>query len=205
MHQQSEELSRYRKEPEAKAAQPDLVSTQPVQPVDTPPVQNVKNIDDWLNEEFQKDWGEDPATAVQRDRQRRDQWRAYQDNYNKQMEFGQAASSGKIQGMEDFKELLPTMTGIAKQLAPLINPVYETHPELLRAVYFIAKGMTSTDKLKQVATAKSQVSKAVEQEKLAASAEASSGSEVTATVNPWDMKTEDLKKLIGVADRSVEG
>ncbi len=207
MHQQSEELSRYRKEQEARSERPDP-AVQPVPPQVqevSPPVQNVKSMEDWLREEFTKDWGEDPAAAVQRDRQRRDQWRTYQDNYNKQYEFGQAAQAGKVPGMEDFNELLPTMRTVAKDIAPFINPVYETHPVLLQYAYYIAKGITSSDKIKKVATAKTQITKAVEQEKASASAEASSANEPAPTVDPWSMKTEDLKKLLGTVDRSVEG
>ncbi len=203
LHSLSEENAKLKREQEAKVEAAPLA--QPIVQAEAPPVQNVQSMEDWLAKEFDNDWSEDPKTATQRDRQRRDQWRTYQDNYTKQAEFGTAACEGRVPGMEDFKELVPNMQVIAKQLAPLINPVYETHPELLRAVYYIAKGQASTEKLKKVATAKSQVSKAVEQEKLAASAETTSANEVSATVDPWNMKTEDLKKLIGVADRSVEG
>lgn len=205
MHQQSEEFARYRKEHEAKAPEPNPQNLSDPTPQATPPVQNVKSMEEWLGEEFNKDWAADPQTAVQRDRQRRDQWRTYQDNYSKQFEFGEAAKAGKVPGMEDFGHLLPKMTSIAKQLAPLINPVYETHPELLRAVYYIAKGMNSTEQLSKVATAKAQVSTAVMHEKLAAAAESPSASEPAPTIDPWNMKTEDLKKLLGTVDRSVEG
>lgn len=202
MHQQSEELAKFKKEQDHPVQQQEArPQVQEVQP----PVQNVKSMEDWLQEEYKKDWEQDPQAAVLRDRQRRDQWRTYQDNYNRQFEFGEAAKAGRVPGMEDFGEMIPQMTQIAKGLAPLINPVYETHPELLKAVYFIAKGMTSSEKLKKVATAKTQMSKAVEQEKLNAIAESSSGNEPSPTVDPWSMKTEDLKKLLGTVDRSVEG
>lgn len=200
LHELSEENSRLKKEQETKAVQPPA----PTEPVINPPVQNVKSMEDWINEEYQKDWQVDPQAAIVKRDQRRDQWRTYQENYNKQVEFGQAAQQGKIPGYEDFGEMLPTMQNLAKEFGPLINPVYETHPTVLRAVYLMAKGLTATEKLKKVATSKAQVSKAVEQEKLAATAETVSPS-ANDTVNPWEMKTEDLAKLIGRVDRSVEG
>jgi hypothetical protein len=198
MHELSEENSKLKKEQEAVKAET------VAKPEITPPVAQVKSMDDWIQEEFQKDWQQDPQDAVVKRDQRRDQWRTYQDNYNKQLEFGQAAQAGKVPGYEDFGELLPTMQTANKEFGPLINPVYETHPLALRAVYLIAKGLASTEKLKKTATSKTQVSKAIEQEKIAGAAETVSPS-ANDTVNPWEMKTEDLAKLIGRVDRSVEG
>lgn len=198
LHELSEENSKLKKE---QADAP--VITKPTEAI-TPPVQNVKSMDDWIKEEFDKDWQQDPQEAVVKRDQRRDQWRTYQENYNKQLEFGRAAQEGKVPGYEDFSTLLPEMQKANTEFGPLINPVYETHPLALRAVYLIAKGLASTEKLKKAATSKTQVSKAVEQEKLAATAETVSPSS-NDSVNPWEMKTEDLAKLLGRADRSVEG
>lgn len=197
------EIGRTRAELGEKNKKLESLSTIPQQSVQQPVAENdIKTFEQQLMAEYDRDWREDPKQAIPNLLTKVERVKEYQNNYTQQMQLAQAAAQGQVPGMEDFAELQPTMVQLVQEFGPLINPSLDTHPKALQAVYLMAKGLALTDKLNKT---QSQLKTAKKSEKLEAYSESPSTSQGSDSVDFSSLSLEEMKKFLGVVDRSVEG
>ena len=172
-----------------------------VQPIVQQPVasQPVKTLEDQYLEEFDVN----PKAAILKLNKAEKEQMRQELTAAQQQEFYNQAKSGSVKGYDNFAELEPEMINLTGQFVDLIRPDRLTDPKLVKALYLMARGSTSTDQIAKAEKKGAQRAEAIRKEK-AASASESPGSSLTKdTVNFEGLTREEQRKFLGVADRSV--
>lgn len=146
-------------------------------------------------EQFMKDWEENPATATLKRTQRAER---KIDNHQRNVQTTNYYNQVKTQ-LPDFVELEPVMIQLAQQAASFVSPDKLNSPEMVNALYLMARGQAVDTRLAKAKENGIQEAKQLNREKAAAFSE---GTSAPGKMTRFDeLSLEEMRALLPKVER----
>lgn len=160
-------------------------------PVQSSPVQSTT----LPAEDFIQEWERDPARAVLNRTERAEK---KMENMLNAMNTSRYYHDVKSK-LPDFAELEPLMVSYATQMANLVGPEKMNNPQVIDALYYMARGATVDQRTQQAQKQGMVEAQKLQREKMSAFSEGATPPQ--GSVRPEDLSASELEKLIGVVKR----
>ncbi len=144
---------------------------------------------------YEEEWQNDPKVAAKNYVLNKQKYDRQQNEFVQSAQILQAMHAGSMKGYEDVPELMPVVSHLAGQLAPIVNPEYANNPLVLEALVLMARGATIDSRLQKAKSEGASVAQSREKAKEQTFMESSSASS-GGVVDVEDLSVTELRKIL---------